>query len=85
MCMALCQFSKGATFRETLCRFLKIDPGHYLCQGSLKKSIERVKKADKAASKEAKQKRKRLKYSRSKKEKVTMSKEGETYKAGSFN
>ena len=33
MCMALCQFSKGATFRETLCRFLKIDPGHYLCQG----------------------------------------------------
>ena len=84
ICMALCQSSKGATFRETLCNFLKISPGQYLCQGSLKKSIERIKKAKKAAGKDSKQKRKQLKYSRSKKDKVVKSKEGESYKPGSF-
>ena len=68
--MALCQFSKGAIYREALCKFLKIDKGHYLIQGSLEKSIERVKKAEKSATKQSKQKRKQLKYSKLIKEKV---------------
>ena len=46
-CMAICQFSIGATVREMLCRLVGIDPGHYLIQGSLLKSSERLKKAEK--------------------------------------
>ena len=80
--MALCMFAKGATFRGTLCEFLGIDPGNHLKQGSLKKSIERLKKANKASTNEAKQKRKRLKYAKVKKEKTNRTKEGDTYKAG---
>ena len=83
-CLALCQFAKGATFQETLFEFLGIDPGHYLKQGSLRKSIERLKKADIASTNEAKQKRKRLKYAKVTKEKAKKTKEGDTYKAGSF-
>ena len=45
-CMAICQFSLGATFREMLCRFVGIDLGYYLIQGSLQKSSERLKKAE---------------------------------------
>ena len=84
ICMALCQFSKGAMYRETLCKSLKINPGHYLIQGSLEKSIERVKKAEKSATKHSKQKRKQLKYSKLKKEKVQLTREGDIYKSGSF-
>ena len=85
ICMALCQFSQGALFRETLMNFLKIDPGHYLIKGSLEKSIERVKKANLSSSKEAKRRRKQLKYKKSSKEKVQVAKEGVTYQSGSFD
>jgi hypothetical protein len=47
-------------------------------------AIERLKKANKASTDEAKQKRKRLKYAKVTKEKTTKTKEGDTYEAGSF-
>ena len=45
-CLTICQFSLGATFREMMCRFVGIDPGYYLIQGSLQKSSERLKMAE---------------------------------------
>ena len=85
ICMALCQFLKGSMFRETLMKFLAINPGHYLIKGSLEKSIERVKKANLSSSKEAKKRRKQLKYSKSSKEKMQVAEEGATYQSGSFD
>ncbi len=77
--MALCQFSKGTTYREMLLRFMGIEPGNYLLKGALQKSIERVKK-----QKEAKTRRKKIKYDKVKKQKGTEKTEGSTYKAGYF-
>ena len=82
--MALCQFTKGATFRLTLFKFLGIEPGHHMTEGTLKKSIERLKKACKASSTKAKQRRKTIKYAKTSKEKAKMTKEGKTYQAGLF-
>ena len=45
-CVAICQFSLGDTFREMLCRFVGLDPGYFLVQGSLQKTNERLKKAE---------------------------------------
>ena len=82
--MAVCQFSKGATYREMLLRFMGIEPGNYLLKGALQKSIERVKKAKKASTKEAKTRRKKIEYDKVKKQKRTEKIEGSTYKAGPF-
>ena len=83
-CMAICQFSLGATFREMLCRFVGIDPGYYLIQGSLQKSSERLKKAEEKSSDERKKKRKMLKFKNTTKIQKTIANEGPTYKAGDF-
>ena len=83
--MALCQFSKGFTFRETLCNFMGIKPGQHLVRKSLERSIERVKKANKTASKGSKQRRKRIKYAKILTEKAKTKKEGDTYHAGFFD
>ena len=84
-CMAICQFSLGATFRQTLCKSLGIDPGHNLIQGSLKRSNERLKKAEEKSSEVGKKRRKMLKFSRVAKNKQSSAKEGHTYKAGEFS
>lgn len=84
-CMAICQFSLGATFRETLCKSIGIDPGHYLVQGSLQRSNERLKKAEEKSSEDGKKRRKIIKFKRLTKSKKSLAKEGHTYKAGEFD
>ena len=84
-CMAICQFSVGATFKEMLCRTLGMEPGSALIEGSILKTVACLKKAEKAASKEGKSKRKRLKYDKISKDKKRTNKEGQTYKAGAFS
>ena len=83
-CMAICQFSHGATFQELLCRFVGLDPGYLLVQGSLQKSNERLKKAEEKSSEEGKKRRKMIKFKKLTKIKTTISNEGPTYKAGDF-
>ena len=83
-CMAICQFSLGATFREMLCRFVGIDPGYYLIQRSLQKSSERLKRAEEKSCDERKIKRKMLKFKNTTKIRKTIANEGPTYKAGDF-
>ncbi len=74
-CMALCQFSKEATYRSTPMRFMNIKPGTFVINGALEKSIEN----------EAKQRRKKIKFDRVKVRKAKLAKKGDTYKAGSFD
>ena len=83
-CMAICQFSLGATFREMLCRFVGIDLGYYLIQGSLQKSSERLKKAEEKSSDERKKRRKMLKFKNITKIQRTIANEGPPYKASDF-
>ena len=83
-CMAICQFSLGATFREMLCRFVGIDLGYYLIQGSLQKSSERLKKAEVKSSNERKKRRKMLKFKNITKIQRTIANEGPPYKADDF-
>ena len=83
--MAICQFSMGATYRETLCRALGINPGKHLMEQNIRKSLTRIRKAEKATSRETKVHRKRLKFARITKEKEKQIKEGETYKSGEFD
>ena len=81
-CMAICQFSLGATFRELLCRFVGTDLGYYLIQGSLQKSSERLKKAEEKSSDERKKRKKMLKLKNTTKIQKTIANERPTYKAG---
>ena len=83
-CMAICQFSIGATFWETLCRTLGVEPGSALIEKSILKTVNCIKKAERAASKEAKGRRKRLKFVTVSNDKKKTNKEGQTYKAGAF-
>ena len=84
VCMAICQFSAGSSFREALCKVLGFAPGIYLEEGSMKKDIRRIKNAEKASGEKAKAKRKKLKYCKVTKEKQNKKKEGKTYEPGSF-
>ena len=85
VCMAICQFSAGATFRETICKVMGMEPGFYLEKGSMEKDIKRVKKAEKASRKEAKTRRKQLKYSKVATQRKCTKAEGKTYEAGAFS
>ena len=83
--LSLCQFSMGATFKESLCKVLGIIPGEFLKEGTRRKSIKRLSKAEVANSEAARKRRKQLKYKRSSQEQKTKTSEGETYAAGAFN
>ena len=56
--MAIIQYSLRATFREMLCRFVGLDPGHFLMSRSLHKSNKRLRKAEEKLSKEGQKRRK---------------------------
>ena len=84
VCMAILQFSMGSTFKEVLCKVLGFAPGRHLQDFSRKKDQKRLLKSDKASCKDTKKKRKQRKYQKSKVEQKNIVKEGETYKAGSF-
>ena len=67
-----------------VCRFVGLDPGYCLVQGSLQKSNERLKKAEEKSGEEGNKKRKMIKFTKFTKIKKTISNEGPTYKAGHF-
>ena len=67
--IAICQFSVGATFRETLCQTLGMEPRSAIEEGSILKTVKCRQKAEKAASQEGRAKRKRLKYDKLSKDK----------------
>ena len=83
--LAACQFSMGATFNLVLCRMLRLEPGKHLEASSEERNKDRIRKAEKAASKEAKTRRKALKYKTIAKEHETKNAEGPTYAAGHFD
>ena len=82
--MAICQFSAGATFRETLCKVMGMTPSFYLEMGSRTKDMHRIAKAEKASRQVAKTRRKRLKYSNVVSERKFTKEEGKTYESGAF-
>ena len=82
--IAACQFTMGATFKVTLCKMLGIEPGSTLVRFTREESKKRVKLADKAATTEAKKRRKQLKFKQTVSSKTQDESEGITYAAGSF-
>ena len=77
---------KGFTFRETLYKFIGMDPGQHLITGPVDKPIGIIRKATRASSKVFKQKRKGLKYAKhSSKEAKKKKIESEFYKAAYFD
>ena len=85
VCLAVCQFSMGATFKVALCKALKLDPGKNLESSASKIDAERVKRAETACQEATKKRRKNLKYKKQSKEQKKKSQEGESYVAGGFN
>ncbi len=83
--LSLCQFSMGATFKELLCRVLGIMPGEYLRDGTRKKTLRRLSKAELANTQVAKKRRKQWKYKKTSQEQKTKTSEGQTYASGQFN
>ena len=85
LCIAICQFSAGTTFRGTLCKIIGKKPSVYLEKGLIRKGIKRVKGAEKASRQEAKTRRKQLKYLMVTTERKYTKDEGTTYEAGTFS
>ena len=85
MALAACQFSMGATFNLVMCKMLRLEPGKYLETSSEQRNKDRIIKAEKATTKEAKTRRKALKYKTIVKEDETKNAEGPTYAAGDFD
>ena len=83
-CLALCQFSMGSTFKVLLYEVLGISPGKYLEAAARKRSLERIRKAEKASEEAVKKQRRRLRYDKSGRSRTLKAEEGETYKSGSF-
>lgn len=83
--LAACQFSMGATFKQILCKTLGLVPGDNLERQAAARSVERLKKAEKANSIAAKRRRKELKYKKKSKELKKKLQEGEQYAAGAFD
>ena len=82
---AVCQFSKGATSRSTICKVLGIEPGLFLEKASNEKDAKRLKKSLKASTEVAKNRRKQLKYNKATQEQKKKRTEGIMYAAGSFD
>ena len=82
--IAACQFSMGATFKVALCKALGVDPGSSLVKFAARESRKRVELAEKAASTEAKKRRKQLKFRQTDSSKTQKESEGITYAAGAF-
>ena len=82
--IAACQFSMGATFKVALCKTLGIEPGNNLIRSTTRQSKKRIKLAEKAATTEAKKRRKQLKFKQTDSSKSKKEAEGLTYAAGAF-
>ena len=82
--LAICQFSVGATFKSLLLDVIGLSPGKSLMVAAKRKSIERVRAAEKACEEETKQRRRKLRYDKSSKQKNAKSTEGSSYKSGAF-
>ena len=83
--LAVCQFTRGATYRSLLCSILGICENAPQKTFSYKKNLKRLKYAEKAASKGQKARRKHLKFRTATKETALQHKEGRTYGAGEFD
>ena len=82
--LAVCRFSMGSSFQQTLCRIVGIQSGSFLKQANAEKDSERLLLAEKKQTKSWKKRRHELKYKSSKHNQKMEVKEGETYAAGSF-
>ena len=83
---SVCQFTLGASFRHTVCKFLGIELGEFLQRSSSEKDIRRLKKAGGAYQESTKKTRRRaLKYKENAQEGKKQSIEGTTYASGSFD
>ena len=82
--LAVCRFSMGSSFQQTLCRIVGIQSGSFLKQANAEKDSERLLLAEKKQTKSWKKRRRELKYKSSKHNQKMEVKEGETYAAGSF-
>ena len=84
MALAVCKYAMGASFQIVMCRVMELEPGKILKETAKKKDLKRLKRAEKAASAQAKKRRKLLKYNQLKETDTKKSTEGETYGAGAF-
>ena len=82
--LAVCRFSMGSSFQQTLCRIVGIQSGSILKQANAEKDSQRLLLAEKKHTKSWKKRRRALKYKSSKHNQEMKVKEGETYAAGSF-
>ena len=82
--LAVCRFSMGSSFQQTLCRIVGIQSGSFLKQANIEQDSQRLLLAEKKHTKAWKKRRRELKYKNSNLNQKMAVKEGETYAAGSF-
>ena len=83
--LAMCQFAMEATFNITFCKVLGLRPKQNLEISALKRNEARTNKAQKALSKNFKDRRKKQKFKKGTNKRQPKDVEGATYAAGGFN
>ena len=82
--LAVCRFSMGSSFQQTLCRIVGIHSGSVLTQANIEQDSQRLLLAEKH-TKAVTKRRHELKYTKSTLNQNMAVKEGETCAAGSFS